>query len=126
MCRMCSLPHFQVGWHGDFAVELCGAQQSYLFFLSIPRFFVHTLQPLHHWALRHGWVPLDPADVRKTMLVEKLDIKDPKTKEYQDYFWGGIDPYRVAIAKGRDLILNPRQAEPELISLNGRIILLQV
>jgi hypothetical protein len=60
------------------------------------------------------------------MLVEKLDIKDPKTKEYQDYFWGGIDPYRVAIAKGRDLILNPRQAEPELISLNGRIILLQV
>jgi hypothetical protein len=94
---MCSLPHFQVGWHGDFAVELCGAQQSYLFFLSIPRFFVHTLQPLHHWALRHGWVPLDPADVRKTMLVEKLDIKDPKTKEYQDYFWGGIDPYRVAI-----------------------------
>ncbi len=57
----------------------------------------------------YGWVPVDPADVRKAMLVEKLDIKDHKTKEYRDYFWGGIDPYRVVIAKGRDLILNPRQ-----------------
>ncbi|RJQ75548.1 MAG: transglutaminase [Desulfobacteraceae bacterium] len=57
----------------------------------------------------YGWVPVDPADVRKAMLVEKLDLKDSKTKEYRDYFWGGIDPYRVVIAKGRDLILNPPQ-----------------
>jgi transglutaminase-like putative cysteine protease len=57
-----------------------------------------------------GWVPVDPADVRKAMLVEKLDLKDAKTREYRDYFWGGIDAYRVKIAAGRDLVLNPPQA----------------
>jgi transglutaminase-like putative cysteine protease len=58
----------------------------------------------------YGWVSADPADVRKAMLVEKLAPDNPKTKEYRAYFWGGIDPYRVALAKGRDLRLNPPQA----------------
>jgi len=58
----------------------------------------------------YGWVPVDPADVRKAMLVEKLELKDAKTREYRDYFWGGIDAYRVKIASGRDLVLNPPQA----------------
>lgn len=58
----------------------------------------------------YGWVPVDPADVRKAMLVEKLDIKDAKTSEYRKYFWGGIDPYRIKIAGGRDLVLDPPQA----------------
>ncbi len=58
----------------------------------------------------YGWVPADPADVRKAVLVEKLDQKNPKTQEYRDYFWGGIDPYRVRLAVGRDLTLSPPQA----------------
>ncbi|RNC65436.1 MAG: transglutaminase [Desulfuromonadales bacterium] len=58
----------------------------------------------------YGWVPVDPADVRKAMLVEKLELKGPKTKEYREYFWGGIDPYRIRIAVGRDVVLNPPQA----------------
>ncbi len=58
----------------------------------------------------YGWVPADPADVRKAMLVEKLELDSPKTREYREYFWGGIDPYRVVIASGRDLVLNPPQA----------------
>ena len=57
----------------------------------------------------YGWVPVDPADVRKKMLVEKLDLKDAKTNAYREYFWGGIDPYRVVIAHGRDVVLNPPQ-----------------
>ena len=57
-----------------------------------------------------GWVPVDPADVRKAMLVEKLELKDAKTRDYRDYFWGGIDPYRFKLASGRDLVLNPPQA----------------
>jgi len=57
-----------------------------------------------------GWVPTDPADVRKAMLVEKLELDDAKTREYRDYFWGGIDPYRVKLASGRDVVLNPPQA----------------
>ena len=62
----------------------------------------------------YGWVPVDPADVRKAMLVEKLELKDAKTREYREYFWGGIDPYRLKIAVGRDLLLNPPQAGPPL------------
>lgn len=62
----------------------------------------------------YGWVTVDPADVRKAMLVEKLELTDPKVSEYREYFWGGIDPYRVAIAAGRDLVLNPKQSGPPL------------
>ncbi|NTW88413.1 MAG: transglutaminase family protein [Desulfobulbaceae bacterium] len=58
----------------------------------------------------YGWVTADPADVRKAMLTEKIDLEHPKTKEYREFFWGGIDPYRVVIAKGRDVVLNPAQS----------------
>jgi transglutaminase-like putative cysteine protease len=58
----------------------------------------------------YGWVTADPADVRKAMLVEKLGENDPKAKEYREFFWGGIDPYRVVFATGRDIVLNPPQA----------------
>lgn len=57
----------------------------------------------------YGWVPVDAADVRKAMLTENLKLDDAKTAEYRAYFWGGIDPYRVKLAVGRDLILNPPQ-----------------
>lgn len=58
----------------------------------------------------YGWVPVDPADVRKAILVEKLKPEDPKIAEYQAYFWGGIDPYRIKLSAGRDITLNPPQA----------------
>ncbi|MGB9081985.1 MAG: transglutaminase-like domain-containing protein [Desulfuromonadaceae bacterium] len=58
----------------------------------------------------YGWVTADPADVRKAMLVEKLEPSDPKAKAYREYFWGSIDAYRVVLASGRDIILNPPQA----------------
>ena len=57
----------------------------------------------------YGWVPVDPADVRKMMLVEKLPLDAPKTMESRQYFWGGIDAYRVKLGEGRDLVLNPPQ-----------------
>ncbi|SRR6266568_2302182 len=58
----------------------------------------------------YGWVTADPADVRKAMLVEKLEEGDPKAKTYREFFWGGIDAYRVVLARGRDVVLNPPQA----------------
>lgn len=58
----------------------------------------------------YGWVPADPADVRKAMLVENLKEADPKTAQYKSYFWGGIDPYRIELSTGRDVTLNPPQA----------------
>ncbi len=62
----------------------------------------------------YGWVTADPADVRKAMLVENLTLEDEKTKAYREFFWGGADPYRVVIAQGRDVVLNPPQAGPPL------------
>lgn len=58
----------------------------------------------------YGWVPVDPADVLKMMLTQNLKIDDQKTREYQEYFWGAWDAYRVKLAMGRDLLLNPPQA----------------
>lgn len=61
----------------------------------------------------YGWVPVDPADVRKMMLVEGLKLDDAKTKEYREYFFGAVDPYRIKLSVGRDIVLNPRQnSEP--------------
>ncbi|WP_432823922.1 transglutaminase-like domain-containing protein, partial [Trichloromonas sp.] len=57
----------------------------------------------------YGWVPVDPADVRKMMLTQKLKLEDDKTAEYRRYYWGGIDPYRVKLSIGRDLVLGPPQ-----------------
>jgi transglutaminase-like putative cysteine protease len=56
-----------------------------------------------------GWIPADPADVRKAMLVDKLEAGSDKVRELRNYFWGGIDANRFRIATGRDLILNPPQ-----------------
>jgi transglutaminase-like putative cysteine protease len=58
----------------------------------------------------YGWVPADPADVLKAMLVEKLALDSPRVVELRDYFWGGVDAYRFQLASGRDLVLNPHQA----------------
>lgn len=57
-----------------------------------------------------GWIPLDPADVRKMMLKENLKYSDAKTKEYIEKYWASIEPFRVRLSEGRDIVLNPRQS----------------
>lgn len=77
----------------------------------------------------YGWVPVDPADVRKMMLKHDLQLGDKKTKEYRDYFWGGWDQYRVKLAVGRDINLVPAQQGKALntfgypyAEVNGKVI----
>lgn len=61
----------------------------------------------------YGWVPADPADVRKIMLVDKLDLKGAQDKI--DYYFGGVDQYRIALGRGgRGYYLNPRQNDGPL------------
>lgn len=55
----------------------------------------------------YGWVPVDPADVRKAMLEKKL--KPGEEKKYREYYFGGVDNRRIAYGTGRDLILDPAQ-----------------
>lgn len=57
----------------------------------------------------YGWVPVDPADVRKAMLVKNLPLDHPEIKKLRDYYWGGWDAERFELAVGRDLTLTPAQ-----------------
>ncbi|MCF6179005.1 MAG: transglutaminase domain-containing protein [Geopsychrobacter sp.] len=67
----------------------------------------------HCWAEFYlpetGWIPVDPADVRKAMLKQKLALNDPKVAELREYFFGNLDSYRIKLSEGRDLVLNPPQ-----------------
>ena len=61
----------------------------------------------------YGWVPVDPGDVRKMMLVKNLKLADTKAKEYREYFFGAVDQYRIELSTGKDIVLNPLQnADP--------------
>ncbi len=56
----------------------------------------------------YGWVPVDPADVRKAML-EKGCTEPEEIKDIVEYYFGAVDESRIAYGMGRDLSLNPRQ-----------------
>ena len=55
----------------------------------------------HCWAEFYltgtGWVMVDPADVRKMMLVHQVELKD--AGEWRRFFWGGDDLFRVVLEK---------------------------
>ncbi len=56
----------------------------------------------------YGWVPADPADVRKAMLIENLNLE--QAKKYSDYYFGTVDEYRIALTRGsKGYYLNPPQ-----------------
>jgi transglutaminase-like putative cysteine protease len=75
-----------------------------------------------------GWVPVHPADVRKIMLVNNLGLKD--AQPYIDYYFGGLDQYRIALERsGRGIAFIPPQEEGKLnyfmypyVEVNGKAL----
>jgi transglutaminase-like putative cysteine protease len=57
----------------------------------------------------YGWIPVDPSDVAKLMLKEKLDLNDEKIKNARYYYFGTQSETYVDLSTGRDIILNPQQ-----------------
>jgi len=72
----------------------------------------------HFWAEfylpNYGWVPVD------TTIAESSDwtnrISDNERKTYKDFYFGNLDPYRLAIQNDVDISLNPTPQEPPILS----------
>lgn len=60
------------------------------------------------WANGYGWVPVDPADVRKVILEEppgKLPIDEPRVKAARERLFGSWEGNWLAYNYGHDLVL---------------------
>jgi transglutaminase-like putative cysteine protease len=62
------------------------------------------------------WIPADPADVRKLMLEEKLDLNHPKVKRIRNFMFGGWDVHWVAFNYARDFQLKPPMSSGEFLN----------
>jgi transglutaminase-like putative cysteine protease len=58
-------------------------------------------------ASRGGWVPVDPADVRKVILEESLSLESPHVNELRKKFFGFWEMNWVAFNSARDFLLPP-------------------
>jgi len=59
----------------------------------------------------HGWIPVDPADVTKVRLGEKLSNDDSKLAKIREYLFGNWEMCWIGFNYGRDFTLSPRPAQ---------------
>lgn len=56
----------------------------------------------------YGWVPADPADITKLILIEELDRSDPKVKAEIERQFGSWEMNWFAYNSARDFVLTPK------------------
>lgn len=54
-----------------------------------------------------GWIPVDPADVRKAVLEEKLPLDDTRIVSLREYLFGNWEMNWVAFNHERSIVFNP-------------------
>ncbi|HJQ55721.1 MAG TPA: transglutaminase domain-containing protein [Vineibacter sp.] len=59
------------------------------------------------WVAGAGWIPADPADIRKVVLDDKLALTDPKMPELRRFLFGSWEGNWVAFNHARDVRLPP-------------------
>ncbi|QQS13290.1 MAG: transglutaminase domain-containing protein [Rhodospirillales bacterium] len=64
------------------------------------------------WAAGLGWVPADPADIRKVVLDDKLALTDPKMADLRKFLFGSWENNWIAYNSGRDVRLPLSKGEP--------------
>ncbi len=65
-----------------------------------------------YFSQRYGWVPVDPADVRKAVLEAELPITDPKIMELRQRLFGYWEMNWVGFNNARDFDLIPKASRP--------------
>jgi transglutaminase-like putative cysteine protease len=64
-----------------------------------------------YYSKSKGWVPVDPADIRKIILEENLDLHNTHVKNVREKFFGFWEMNWVAYNSARDFALPPSYAE---------------
>ena len=59
----------------------------------------------------HGWIPVEPADVTKVRLGEKLSNDDGKLVKIREYLFGNWEMCWIGFNDARNLVLSPKPAE---------------
>ena len=65
-----------------------------------------------YFSPRHGWVAVDPADVRKAVLEAKLPLTDTKIVALRERLFGYWEMNWVAFNSARDFELSPPASQP--------------
>jgi len=65
-----------------------------------------------YFSPRYGWVPVDPADIRKAVLEAKLALNDPTIVALRERLFGYWEMNWVGFNTARDFELAPRAGKP--------------
>jgi transglutaminase-like putative cysteine protease len=64
------------------------------------------------WADGYGWIPVDPADVRKLILEEKRSLSDPNVLKAREMLFGSWEPNWIAFNDAHDVTLPGSTGKP--------------
>jgi transglutaminase-like putative cysteine protease len=64
------------------------------------------------WVDRYGWIPVDPADVRKLILEEKMSLTDPAVIKARDALFGSWEMNWIAYNDAHDVLLPGSTGKP--------------